>query len=284
MLPPPPPPLSSSSAVGGRRLLPLDLEGVEESTLVEVEALWRTFCWMGGLLPAQANAVPPTAAAPPTIVLPASPAAKARLKLKKAPGDRGPDDSQGAAEKTTPHAQLDPALSATGMQRDASAKRPLGVNDLFEVFNRLEHKATKAEVEDMIWEADDNLDGRVSWDEILILYRRCINDKTGFEPRQLFTLVQFLMYDSDFTGRITVEQTLQILFVRCGRELLDQVSQLNQRAQSRHCRCEPKSPTTQNLQPRMNIAYSKYPVSILRWLGNRPLWRILGQPHILEAQ
>eukprot|EP00920_Eleutheroschizon_duboscqi_P038117 GHVT01091152.1.p1 GENE.GHVT01091152.1~~GHVT01091152.1.p1 ORF type:complete len:311 (+),score=86.86 GHVT01091152.1:80-934(+) len=222
MLPPPPPPLSSSSAVGGRRLLPLDLEGVEESTLVEVEALWRTFCWMGGLLPAQANAVPPTAAAPPTIVLPASPAAKARLKLKKAPGDRGPDDSQGAAEKTTPHAQLDPALSATGMQRDASAKRPLGVNDLFEVFNRLEHKATKAEVEDMIWEADDNLDGRVSWDEILILYRRCINDKTGFEPRQLFTLVQFLMYDSDFTGRITVEQTLQILFVRCGRELLDQ--------------------------------------------------------------
>ena len=46
---------------------------------------------------------------------------------------------------------------------------------------------------------------------------------SGLEPRNFFHVVQFLMYDKDLTGEICVEQTLQILFVRFGRELLDQV-------------------------------------------------------------
>merc|ERR1711998_666501 len=61
----------------------------------------------------------------------------------------------------------------------------------------------------------------VAWDEFLTMYQRCISDGTGNEPRNLFNLVQFLMYDKDFTGKISVEQTLQILFVRFGRGKLD---------------------------------------------------------------
>ena len=38
----------------------------------------------------------------------------------------------------------------------------------------------------------------------------------------MFNLVQFLMYDKTFKGRVTVEETLQILFVRYGRESLDE--------------------------------------------------------------
>eukprot|EP00916_Digyalum_oweni_P008986 GHVL01015126.1.p1 GENE.GHVL01015126.1~~GHVL01015126.1.p1 ORF type:complete len:115 (+),score=17.75 GHVL01015126.1:321-665(+) len=53
------------------------------------------------------------------------------------------------------------------------------------------------------------------------MYQRCIADKTGMEPRKLFNLTQFLMFDSKANGVITVEQTLQILFVRVGREKLD---------------------------------------------------------------
>ena len=53
------------------------------------------------------------------------------------------------------------------------------------------------------------------------MYKRCISDDTGLEPRKLFNLVQFLMYDKTFKGRVTVEETLQILFVRYGRENLD---------------------------------------------------------------
>lgn len=47
---------------------------------------------------------------------------------------------------------------------------------------------------------------------------------SGLEPRNFFHVVQYLMYDKELKGEISVEQTLQILFVRFGRELLDQVS------------------------------------------------------------
>ena len=53
------------------------------------------------------------------------------------------------------------------------------------------------------------------------MYKRCISDKTGLEPRKLFNIVQFLMYDKKFKGRVTVEETLQILYVRHGRDQLD---------------------------------------------------------------
>jgi Ca2+-binding EF-hand superfamily protein len=68
---------------------------------------------------------------------------------------------------------------------------------------------------------DDDLDGYVSRDEYHTMYKRCISDETGLEPRKLFNLVQFLMYDKSFKGRVTVEETLQILYVRYGRERLD---------------------------------------------------------------
>ena len=53
------------------------------------------------------------------------------------------------------------------------------------------------------------------------MYKRCISDTTGLEPRKLFNLVQFLMYDKTFKGTVTVEETLQILYVRYGRDRLD---------------------------------------------------------------
>ena len=68
---------------------------------------------------------------------------------------------------------------------------------------------------------DDDLDGYVSKEEFTTMYKLCISDPTGLEPRKLFNLVQFLMYDKEFKGRVTVEETLQILYVRHGREKLD---------------------------------------------------------------
>jgi hypothetical protein len=56
------------------------------------------------------------------------------------------------------------------------------------------------------------------------MYKRCISDESGLEPRKLYNLVVFLMYDKDETkigGKVTVEDTLQLLYVRHGRERLD---------------------------------------------------------------
>lgn len=51
------------------------------------------------------------------------------------------------------------------------------------------------------------------------MYKRCIFDKTGLEPRNLFNLMQFLMYDIQGRGKITVEDTLELIYVRQPEEL-----------------------------------------------------------------
>ena len=94
------------------------------------------------------------------------------------------------------------------------------------VLTDLALKLLKSEVALYIWEVDDDLDGFINWDEFLKMYKRSISDAlhmggTGLEPRRLFNLVQFLMYDRDFKGKVTVEETLQIMYVRYGREHLD---------------------------------------------------------------
>ncbi len=41
----------------------------------------------------------------------------------------------------------------------------------------------------MIWEVDEDLDKKVDWNEFQLMYKKCIFDNTGLEPRRLFTLV-----------------------------------------------------------------------------------------------
>ena len=86
------------------------------------------------------------------------------------------------------------------------------------MLNFLGLQPLKSEVEFIIWEVDDDLDGYVSKEEYLTMYKRVITDEVGLEPRQLYNLVQFLMYDKDFEGTVTVEETLQLIYVRYGRE------------------------------------------------------------------
>ena len=43
----------------------------------------------------------------------------------------------------------------------------------------------------------------------------------GYEPRRLFNVVLFLMNDKDSKGTVSVEETMQILYLRYGRQLLD---------------------------------------------------------------
>ncbi|CAD8064919.1 unnamed protein product [Paramecium sonneborni] len=81
----------------------------------------------------------------------------------------------------------------------------------------------KSEIDLMLWEVDENLDGKVSWTEFLNMYKKCTIDKTGLEPKSLFHMVQFLMYlpPDRKDPKITVEDTLELLYVRFGRQSLD---------------------------------------------------------------
>merc|ERR1719469_112639 len=70
-------------------------------------------------------------------------------------------------------------------------------------------KPSKNEVRLIIWEVDDDLDGYVSHEEFFTVYKRCITDKVGLEPRKLFNLTQFLMFDKTFKGSVTVEEGVE---------------------------------------------------------------------------
>ena len=45
----------------------------------------------------------------------------------------------------------------------------------------------------------------------------------GYEPRRLYNVAEFLMNDKDGSGKVSVEEVMQILFLRYGRQLLDSV-------------------------------------------------------------
>lgn len=93
--------------------------------------------------------------------------------------------------------------------------------ELTQLFQELGHEPKRGEVEDMLWEVDEDCDGCISWQEFQTLYTRCRDDKTGYEPRGLFNVVEFVMNDKHSQGFITLEEAMQIMYLRYGRALLD---------------------------------------------------------------
>jgi len=50
-----------------------------------------------------------------------------------------------------------------------------------------------------------------------------IDHISGYEPRRLFNIVEFMMNDRDGSGSVSVEEAMQILYLRFGKGLLDTV-------------------------------------------------------------
>jgi calmodulin len=101
------------------------------------------------------------------------------------------------------------------------AVKRVHARDLLMALEFLGKPTNKKEVEDMLWEVDEDIDGAVSWVEFELMFCRNIQDKTGLEPCQLFSVVQFLMYDKELTGMVTLDETMHMLYNRYGKDRLE---------------------------------------------------------------
>jgi len=95
-----------------------------------------------------------------------------------------------------------------------SPKKKFSQKALRKIIRKLCNEFAKDELDNMIWEVDENLDGYISEDEFENMYKKCITDENEEESKKLFYLTQFLMYDKDQKHEITVEDTLEILCAR----------------------------------------------------------------------
>lgn len=71
---------------------------------------------------------------------------------------------------------------------EALPEKKISVLDVTEMLKRLQEKPVKKEVEEMVWEVDENLDGYLDWNEFKLMYNRNITDRTGLEPNRMVRL------------------------------------------------------------------------------------------------
>eukprot|EP00924_Labyrinthula_sp_SR-Ha-C_P015135 snap_masked-scaffold_9-processed-gene-9.29-mRNA-1 protein AED:0.14 eAED:0.14 QI:949/1/1/1/0.28/0.25/8/124/234 len=93
--------------------------------------------------------------------------------------------------------------------------------DLSAIMKTLGKFYSKADIEEIIWEVDENLDKEVDYKELKLCFERNTVDKTGLEPHRLYNLVQFMMYDKDGSGQVSLDETMKMLYARYGRDKME---------------------------------------------------------------
>ncbi len=94
------------------------------------------------------------------------------------------------------------------------------------ILRKIDKVPSKEEIDLMIWEVDDNLDKKISRLELEKMYKRSLWDEQELEPKRLYNLILFLMYDKENRYCITEEDTLEFLIIRHGDKFNEALMEL----------------------------------------------------------
>ena len=63
--------------------------------------------------------------------------------------------------------------------------KKISIADVKEMIKQLGGKTSRQDVEEMLWEVDEDLDQCISWKEFKLMFTRNIKDKSGLEPSRM---------------------------------------------------------------------------------------------------
>jgi len=102
----------------------------------------------------------------------------------------------------------------------------ISVKDLEILIKKLNTNLSKRTLEHMIWEIDEDTDGMIGWDELVLTYSRNVNDKDGNEPNLFFRILEFVAIDNHHKGYIIEDDVMEFLFARFGGSKLEKEMQI----------------------------------------------------------